>query len=70
MGNVHAASNTTTSVPCPPIQPVSPPSPPPPKVSSILVPVENVNPGTFEDLHRQCKGKHYTLYLINNNALF
>lgn len=62
MGNVHAASNTAPSpnVPAPPITTVPVPAPPslqPQPETPILAPVDTaVNPGTFEDLHKQCKG--------------
>ncbi|KAK7105670.1 mitochondrial import receptor subunit TOM40 homolog 1-like [Littorina saxatilis] len=61
MGNVHAASNTAPSpnVPAPPITTVPVPAPPslqPQPETPILAPVDTaVNPGTFEDLHKQCK---------------
>lgn len=59
MGNVQAASFTVTpsSVPAPPIPSVPPPAPQSPHAEApILAPVEHaLNPGTFEDLHKQCK---------------
>lgn len=63
MGNVHAASNAAPSpnIPAPPIPSVPPPAPPtqqPQPDCPILASVEAaLNPGTFEDLHKQCKGK-------------
>lgn len=66
MGNVHAVSSSASSpnIPAPPIPSVPPPAPPtpqPPPESPILAPVEAaLNPGTFEDLHKQCKGKTNT----------
>jgi hypothetical protein len=71
MGNVLAASHTTASgVPSPPIT-LAPPPPlgtqatqPSrgfPRDEPILAPVVNCNPGTFEELHKQCKGKEAVL---------
>lgn len=61
MGNVQAATSSASSpnVPPPPIPSVPPPAPQsqqPQPESPILAPVDNaLNPGTFEDLHKNCK---------------
>ena len=59
MGNVHASS----SVP-PPSMGLVPPPPvnlsPPPEVDIKPKPTNVNNPGTMEDLHKKCKGRHFS----------
>lgn len=59
MGNVQAAtsSGSASSVPAPPIPTVPPPASQTQQPEApILAPVDNaLNPGTFEELHKQCK---------------
>ena len=77
MGNVHAATSSASSpnVPAPPMPTVPPPAPPPTQQpqqeTPILAPVDNaLNPGTFEDLHKNCKGESPVLYCSICNRWF
>lgn len=67
MGNVNAASQPPSTAVPPLLTPPPPPAPPkePAPTSGLSggppseIPLTNFpdNPGTFEDLHKKCKGK-------------
>lgn len=62
MGNIHAASPAT---------PPPPPAPTPPTVTPVDESKKGEekeggieNPGTMEDIHKQCKGKGFILLFL------
>ena len=59
MGNVQASSPPSSSFPgAPPPSPPLTAPPPPTTTSEKIIPTPPIgNPGTFEELHKKCKGE-------------